>query len=102
MEVLTAASSRLERLPSAEITNRWSIVNSFILTTEGDGSPACFRSSISTSNGHALFFALVIMAMTLCPMTLLNSDADDNTSAGLCFVVARSVNGKGTETTERA
>ena len=67
-----------------------------------DGSPACFKSRISTSKGHALFLALVIMAMTLCPITLLNVEAQDKMSAGRRFVLARSMNGKGTATTESA
>src|SRR3989304_9233112 len=76
------------------------MVNNFILTTDEDGNPACFRSCISTSSGQGLFFELVIMAMTLWPITLLNSEAWERTRAGRRFVFVRSVKGNGTATTE--
>jgi len=54
-------------------------------TTEGAGKPDRDKSSIFTSSGHGAFFALVIIAITLWPATLLNDFAVESTSAGRRF-----------------
>lgn len=68
---------------------------------EAEESPALLKSEIFTSCNQSEFLALVIIAKTKCPTEALNTVLD-NTTAGRLFTASRSVNGKGTTTTENA
>jgi hypothetical protein len=54
---------------------------------------------ISVSSGQELFFALVIIATMLWPVTPSNSSMPLKTSAGRLFDFGESENGKGTTMT---
>ena len=54
---------------------------------------------VASGGGQAVFFALVIMAMTLCSITSFKAVCEDNTKAGRLLVWGPSVKGKGMETT---
>jgi hypothetical protein len=66
---------------------------------DAEESPVLLKSEILTSCSHSEFLALVIIAKTECPTEALNT-VFDNTTAGRLFTASRSVNGKGTTTTE--
>src|SRR5271154_37000 len=93
----TAVRSLCASVPAFFRISRLSSVNSFIRTFDGALRPV-FALSIFTSNGHAGFAALVIIANTVLPLDALNSD-DDSATAGRRLLTRRLVNGNGTTTT---
>ena len=98
-ESFTCSLSLADKLPSNLSISLWSRVKSFMRMMDSDAKPAGAKSRILISSGQGGLFALVIMAMTLCPIFPPKFPVEDRIRAGRLFDRAESVNGKGTATT---